>query len=94
MNTFPEKLHFLVLFQVLQMGNYRIGSLFDHDFHDLGFIVGLRFSFFNGNGSLGTMSQAGSQSVAHQITDKPGFTIDHLKCSLVTGGDTLTASVT
>ncbi len=64
-DTFTQVFHFVVLLQVGKVGHYCIGSFFYHNLHYLGFIVGLSFPLFDGNGTLWAMSQAGSQPVAH-----------------------------
>ncbi len=82
-----------MVLQVGQVGHHGVLSFAHHDLHDLGLIICFGFSLFNGNGPLGTVTQAGTQSVAHQVADQSGFPIDHLQGSFMAIRDALSASV-
>src|SRR5512138_1263794 len=83
-HTLFQVVKFLMIFQVLQMRNYGIFTLADHSLQYLLFIISLGLPLFNSNGILRTMSDTGAQTIAHQITYKPGFPIYNLEGSFMT----------
>ncbi len=82
-----------MILQVFQVGFDHCDPLFGNAGNDLALVVRRSLTFFDGNGSFGTMSQTCAQAVAEEVADQPGLAVNHLQGSLGTSGKAKTATV-
>jgi hypothetical protein len=77
--------------QVLEVSPDNRRSRFCNSRHHRLFVVRSCFSFDHADSALGTGADAGTQTVAEEIGNKPGLPVNNLERSLRAVGDALTA---
>jgi hypothetical protein len=82
-----------VLAQVIKMRNDGGGALVHHGFDDTALIVLFGFTTLHRERACRTVADAGPESVAQDLSDQSGLSVDYLQCSLRASRDAFPAPV-
>ena len=69
---------FAVFFEMVEMGDDSVGAGFDDVIHNLSFVIGFCFSFFDVYSTFRTVADAGTKAIAEEVADKASFVVDDL----------------
>lgn len=83
---------FAMFFEMVEVRFDGVGSSFDDVFHDLAFVIGFSFAFFDGYCVFGAVSNAGAEAVAKEVVDEACFVVDDLEGAFGAVGYALSAA--